>query len=93
MIRGSEKWFLSTDGLGAVVARAHVDLAELEEQLAPEGWPEGSEPELARWLREDPDKGGLPQEYRKGRRLRAPKVAPGRTEDELEALRALGYIQ
>lgn len=92
MIRGSEKWFLTTDEEGAVIARSYVDLRQGDERVAAPGWPDGEEPALVRWLREDPDPGGLPEEYLEGRRRASPKVAPERTDEQLEALRALGYI-
>ena len=54
------------------------------------------ETEPARRLMElilaDPDFGGLPVSARTGVRIDAPKVHPRATEEQLERLRGLGYV-
>jgi hypothetical protein len=94
LVSGSDKWFASVDRKGTVVRRGHFDLARDPKELSPESWQFGAKANrLLDWFEADPDPAGVPDAVLKGRRLLAPKVAPGRTPEELRALRALGYIE
>ena len=42
---------------------------------------------------EGPRPGGLPKQYTEGTVLVHPKVDPGVSEEDLKALRALGYVE
>ena len=44
-------------------------------------------------IESDPDPAGQPAAYDKGVALTGPKIAPKATREQLEALRALGYVE
>ena len=93
LIRGDDKWFLTVDNTRKVRRRAWIDLETLDEGSM--SFPRGKDQDFAKlleWVAQDPDPAGRPRQYDKGTNLDGPKVAPGRTEAELEALRALGYV-
>jgi len=48
---------------------------------------------LIRLIEEDPDPAGVPREYTRGHRLEHPKVRPGVDKEQLQKLRALGYVE
>ena len=48
---------------------------------------------LIRLIEEDPDPAGVPREYARGHRLEHPKVRPGVDKQQLQKLRALGYVE
>ncbi|MCH7866899.1 MAG: sulfatase [Myxococcales bacterium] len=94
LVSGSDKWFASVDREGKVVARGYFDLARDPGEQRPEAWRFGAKANrLLDWFETDPDPAGVPESVLNGQRLLAPKVAPGRTSDELRALRALGYVE
>ncbi|MCP4037732.1 MAG: sulfatase [bacterium] len=94
LVSGQEKWFTSVDRKGELIARGRFDLAQDPAETSPQPWHFGAEGnELLRWFEADPDKAGRPAFAIKGWRIDAPKVAPGRTPEELRALRALGYVE
>lgn len=94
LVSGDEKWFASVDREGAVVARGRFDLAADPGETSPEPWYFGGKGNtLLRWFEADPDVAGIPATTLKGERLSGPKVAPGRTPEQLRALRALGYVE
>ena len=94
LISGTDKWFVSVDRAGNVVARGRFDLALDPGEQAPEEWQFGAKAnQLLDWFESDPDPAGIPTNVLRGQRLLAPKVAPGRTQEELRALRALGYVE
>ncbi|MCZ6783180.1 MAG: sulfatase [Proteobacteria bacterium] len=71
------------------------DLSSDPDELAPGDWEGGGAG--ARALLDlangDPDPGGVPVEFRRGRKLDAPKISPRADEDATERLRALGYVE
>lgn len=93
---GEEKWLARVDGQGRQIAsRVHYDLRSDPEELDPQPWP-GPSPasaQLLELIRDDPDPGGIPEQFRQGIRLSAPKVAPNLSDAQLEALRKLGYAE
>ncbi len=94
LVSGNDKWFTSVDRDGAVVARGRFDLSIDPDEQSPEAWRFGGKGNrLLDWFEEDPDPAGVPSIALNGQRLQGPKVAPGRTAEQLRALRALGYIE
>lgn len=94
LVSGNEKWFTSVDRGGKVVDRGHFDLARDPDERSPQPWRfGGSGNQLLNWFEADPDPAGVPAIVLQGQRLTAPKVAPGRTPEQIRALRALGYIE
>jgi arylsulfatase A-like enzyme len=92
---GEHKWFAQVGPNGRIVRRWYADLNTDGDVETQHPWP-GDLPGgtlLESWVSEDPDPAGIPRRYEKGLQLRAPKVAPGRSEREIEALRALGYVE
>ncbi|RMD83484.1 MAG: hypothetical protein D6815_06435 [Candidatus Dadabacteria bacterium] len=94
-VTATGKWIAEIDTKTGKIARTYFyDLARDPLELTRRPWPDGPP---ARRLREliasDPDKGGIPERYRKGIELKAPKVAPGLPRETLERLRALGYVR
>jgi arylsulfatase A-like enzyme len=94
-IRGTGKWLVGVtrkhphDG-----PRRFYDLARDPQELSPGGWPPadpGGEA-LLDTVRSDPDPGGFPRRFKRGRAIGAPKVAPGLPDATMEKLRALGYV-
>ena len=78
-----------------ISSRVLYDLQSDPGELRGRSWQgssSGSE-RLLDLIRDDPDPAGIPKEYRSGIRLSAPKVAPGVTPEQLEALRQLGYAE
>ena len=93
LIRGDDKWMVTVDTTRKVRRRAWIDLSTVDERVMQ--FPRGEDEDFAQlleWVATDPDAAGRPAIYDKGFNLDGPKVAPGRTEAELEALRALGYV-
>jgi arylsulfatase len=95
-IQGDRKWVVGVskrrprDG-----PRRFYDLASDPGERAPAPWaaddPVGSA--LLEHIDGDPDPAGFPVRYQRGRRLDAPKVAPGLGDETMERLRALGYVE
>ena len=93
MLVDHRKWFYTIDLEGRRRARWYLDVGSDPLELTPKPWVEDPRTtQLDAWWREDPDPAGRPRELLEGMRLRVPKVAPGRTEEQLEALRTLGYV-
>lgn len=95
-LRGDQKWVLSSKrGKRAIVEQRYYDLAQDPGELHPaSALPEASPLRALRELMAaDPDPGGTPARFQHGRRLRAPKVAPRATDEQLDKLRALGYVE
>ncbi|MHC4607797.1 MAG: sulfatase-like hydrolase/transferase, partial [Planctomycetota bacterium] len=93
-VRGDRKRMLRVRGRNREVVEGRgYDLAGDPHETRPLEW-DPDDP-LAKALLErvqsDPDPSGIPEEYAKGMKLSAPKVAPGASEEMLEKLRALGY--
>lgn len=78
-----------------VLEQRSYDLATDPGETRPAPWDSDSElsDHLMELLTIDPDPSGIPNEYRAGLRLEAPKVSPSATEKQLEGLRALGYAE
>jgi arylsulfatase len=92
-IRGSSKWMAGTRyGDREVVHRIYYDLETDSAELQPEPWPAqmGGALALLELAGADPDPGGVPENARRGG---APKVSPRATHEQLEKLRALGYVE
>jgi hypothetical protein len=77
--------------------RWHYDLDVDPSEQKPQRWDPLNLEETARELIDlfdrDPDPGGLPQDFRAGLRIDAPKVAPRADAETIERLRALGYVE
>ncbi len=98
-VQGQGKWIaLIAKGSYQVLDRRFYDLAGDPEEMTQISWDdrEGGAGEAGTRLLEliasDPDPGGLPDAYSAGMRLRAPKIAPRVSEEDLERLRSLGYV-
>ena len=48
---------------------------------------------MEHWMRDDPYPKNLSQPGSAAQRISGPKVAPGRSQEQIEALRALGYVE
>jgi len=97
-VAGDRKWIVTRDVTGEVTERSSARLPEtgaaVSEESLEKSWPEGAGREaLERWLAEDAFPKSLGITRNAGRRLAGPKVAPGRTDEHIEALRALGYVE
>ncbi len=95
-IRGDEKWVLGVDRKGQPTDRRRFyDLGDDPQESSARTWGE-DDADVTRRLLElqsaDPDPGGVPVRYARGRRLAGPKVAPDLTPEVLDRLRALGYV-
>lgn len=94
-LRGLRKWIVRlAKGSGEVEESWFFDLAQDPRELHPRPWSAagGAPPHLLDLCGADPDPGGLPEQYLKGVRLSAPKVADRADARALEALRSLGYV-
>jgi len=97
-IRGDQKWVAKARaGERVMPGRWYYDLdadpAEQDPQLWDPSNLEGAPLALIDLFDRDPDPGGLPQEFRAGLRIDAPKVAPRANAEAIERLRALGYVE
>lgn len=95
-VAGSQKWVLHMKyGESEVVARRHYDLDADPLELDPTTDPPQGDAyrDLQELVRSDPDPGGLPANRRRGDKVTAPKVAPRASAEQLEKLRALGYVE
>ncbi|MBW2416934.1 MAG: sulfatase [Deltaproteobacteria bacterium] len=95
-IQGDRKWMLEyRQGRREIMDRRFYDLARDPGEQSPEPWQQ--EGTTTRWLLElgerDPDPGGYPHDPRRGHKLEAPKISPHATPEQLEQLRALGYVE
>ena len=94
-IQQREKWIALVDGDGIVQNEPHF--YSLDEDPS-EKSPKTTDANVAALtallslINRDPDPGGTPKEYRKGKMLHGPKIAPDVDEAALEKLRSLGYI-
>jgi arylsulfatase A-like enzyme len=95
LLRGRDKWFVTLDTEGQIIDRWYLDLQRDPEELSRSMWPlsKGEPDALLSWINSDPDPGGVPRELHRGTPLTHPKVAPGVSERDLEALRSLGYVE
>lgn len=95
-IWGQGKWLIRVSRrTGRVTGSRYYDLQTDPHELEPQSWNGGS-PVAERLLelsRTDPDPGGIPSRYARGLRRGAPKVAPRATDEQLERLRHLGYVE
>jgi arylsulfatase A-like enzyme len=101
-IVGNEKWVVRRNGKGVVRHRSLNELPSLApttkslptKEPGTEDWPENTATRaLARWIEEDDYPALMDRRKNPGRKIHAPKVAPGRSEREIEGLRALGYVE
>ncbi len=95
-IQGDSKLYITIGRDGTLSKNGWMDLAvdaESDETFRPGRPPSGGWAELLQWVQSDPDPRGIPSEFEEGAKLDGPKVAPGRTEEQLEALRRLGYVE
>lgn len=100
-VAGREKWMIRRNAKGEIVHRTTKKLpivraSDAEPQTAepPDGpWRDGTASRvLAEWIDTDDFPEGIATRINPGTQIRAPKVAPGRSEREIEGLRALGYV-
>ena len=92
---GNEKWMLQTDLWSAEPKRGfYYDMIKDPGELDPQPWDENSK--HAQLLRaqvgSDPDPAGMPKSRRKSRDPGSPNHAAKLLRDQLEKLRALGYV-
>ena len=74
--------------------RRYYDLMTDPAELHPKPWPDGAlAAPLLELVRDDPDPAGFPRQMDYGLLLRTPKIAPQVAEEDLERLRALGYVR
>ncbi len=95
-LQGNLKWVtLMRRGEREVLERRFYRLATDPSELEPLDWLSDAETQrlLLEISRTDPDPGGLPENAKAGIRIRAPKVSPRVGAEQLEKLRALGYVE
>jgi arylsulfatase A-like enzyme len=96
VVQGDDKWTVGmVRGQRELRERRHYDLRRDPAELEPVDEPLDSAAarELLSLIRQDPDPGGLPHKMQLGIKINAPKVDPRATEEQLEKLRALGYVE
>ena len=101
-ISGNRKWTVRRDAQGKVQSRQTGQFRETDSPLAatviaePEAgdWVESPAAEvLEHWMRDDSYPENLTPEGAPPQWISGPKVAPGRSEKQIEGLRALGYVE
>ncbi len=95
-VRGGGKWIAEISAeSGRIEKSYYYDLSRDPLELVRRPWPEHAPAarELLQRIEQDPDRGGVPEQYAKGIEITAPKVAPGVSPQVLERLRALGYVR
>jgi arylsulfatase A-like enzyme len=97
VVQRDRKWVVTVENKGRRLLEPHFyDLSTDPLELSPQpvqGPPPDALRALLELVRSDPDPAGVPQEWEKGIRIEAPKVAPRASQEELERLRALGYAE
>jgi arylsulfatase A-like enzyme len=88
---------VESDGDAVTLTRKRLyNLATDPNENKPKSWPRkatSATNELAALIAMDPDPAGQPAEFRQGTQLTAPKIRPGVSERNLDALRSLGYVE
>jgi arylsulfatase A-like enzyme len=93
IVMGDQKWVATVDRDGKIQDKWYCNLASDPKELLHKEWTDSKTGALLeRIIESDPDPGGYPLALKRGAMLKAPKVAPGRTRGEIEALSALGYV-
>ncbi len=98
-IQGQRKWVTAViadaEGATSLKDQRLYDLAEDPGERTPLPWPKDDRVarELVEWSRADPDPAGTPVTPAKGVRLKRPKISPRANAQQLEQLRALGYVE
>lgn len=91
---GRQKWFVRVGADRTIVDRNYTVLDGTTEAWEAGSWSSSTAASrLEESVLKDPDPGGIPAEYAKGRGLEGPKVAPAKDARQREALRALGYLE
>ena len=102
IISGGRKWTIRRDDQGNVQSRKMGQLVDPDSPLAEtivaepeaEDWIDTPATEvMEHWMRDDPYPKNLSQPGSAAQRISGPKVAPGRSQEQIEALRALGYVE
>jgi len=95
MIYNHKKWLIEYGKKQAVPKKRRLyDLVKDPNEIHPLEWIDSPEADAFYTLiSNDPDPGGIPEEYAKGIKIYAPKVRPGLDEKTLQRLRSLGYVQ
>jgi membrane-anchored protein YejM (alkaline phosphatase superfamily) len=94
VIAGDRKWLVARDRTGRTINRSNTRISEQGTLAAEVGWPEGAGREaLIEWIAEDRFPEDVVTKANPGEALKGPKVAPGRTDEQIEALKALGYVE
>lgn len=101
-ISGDKKWTIRRDAQGVVQSRKMGYLRESGQpktpttiaELEPEEWVDGPTSEvLDHWVRDDPYPKDLSAAGSQQKKISGPKVASGRSDKQIEGLRALGYVE
>lgn len=98
-IKGNEKLVREVGSLYGKVwigESRRYDLAVDPGETSSTAWPTRGSPlvdQFVALIDADPDPAGRPEQYAKGAQLTGPKIAPRATQEDLKALRALGYIE
>lgn len=98
-IRGNQKWMMKLrvkNGKPIVVERRLYDLASDPSEANYSKWPtsqNATKRALLGEMRRDPDPAGQPQSFEKGVALASPKLAREPSQEAIEGLRALGYVE
>ncbi len=96
VIRGNRKWIATADREALVRDRVVYDLERDPRERSPQPWSSPDTPgarALGSALRDDPDPGGIPRQFRRGLARTSPKVAPRAGRIDRERLRQLGYVE
>lgn len=94
-IQDKTKWMIGVRPGNCESSRRRYDLARDPAELTIKVWKEEDKvgQSLIRLCREDPDPAGVPAAWAFGTGLRGPKSPPMGGEDQLKALKALGYAE
>ena len=93
-IGARHKWMVGVEGDRKIVERRYYDLEDDPLELSAGTWdPQATlAAELDGLVSGDPDPAGVPARYEAGIKLDAPKVAPNVSEEDMQRLRELGYV-
>jgi membrane-anchored protein YejM (alkaline phosphatase superfamily) len=94
LIQGRDKWFVEVRGKEReITSRLHQSVDDEGVGAASVPWddPNPGASALLDLVANDPDPAGIPQRFRKGKAIEAPKVDPRIDAETLEKLRTLGY--
>ena len=94
-IQGDMKWVIGVRKGNCESSRRRYDLSKDPLELTMKVWSaDGDAPQsLLKLCREDPDPAGIPAAWAFGASLQGPKSPPMSGDEQMESLKALGYVE